>query len=240
MRLVSPTPTLESLSLSYKRPTDESTYVIPDNFFNGTAPSLTSLQLESCDISWKSPLLKGLRILEISNPSAKTWPELNDWLDALNEMPQLKELSLQFAAPLAPRGNLLIFRTVTLPSLTHFYIDDSDRDCALVLAHLVLPSLTSLHVDVHSFHRGREDVLLLIPYVAQHVCVLQDIEPIQSIFIAGERGCTDVVTWAAPGAYVKVCGPDTLGDMASSASFGSVQSPISGEKGWRPQSLTPF
>jgi hypothetical protein len=217
-RLVSPAPTLESLSLSHKSHLYKLfQFIVPDNLFNCTAPSLTSLKLETCDIDWKSPLLKGLRILEILHLSPKARPELNDWLDALNEMPQLKELSLQFATPIAPLADPLISRTITLPSLTHFHIDDSATDCALALAHLVLPTLTRLHVDVESYDREGEDVLLLIPYVIRNVCVLQDIEPIRSIRIAGGRECTEVVTWTTPGADVKVCDPDALDDMSRSA-----------------------
>jgi hypothetical protein len=215
--LVSPAPTLESLSLFI----EPSRYglpdvIIPDNFFNCTAPNLTSLKLEKCDISWKSPLFKGLRILEILGLSADARPELSDWLDALNEMPQLKELSLRSATPLGPLADPLISRTVALPSLTHFRIDSSAKDCALALAHLVLPTLTWLKVGVKSHDQEGEDVLLAIPYVVRNVCVLQDIEPIRSILIAGERKCAEVVTWTTPGADVKVCGPDTLNDMSRS------------------------
>jgi hypothetical protein len=60
-------------------------------------------------------------------------------------------------------------------------------------------------------------VQLVIPYVARNVHVLQDIEPIRSILIAGERKWSEVVTWTMPGADVKVCGPDTLRDMLPSA-----------------------
>jgi hypothetical protein len=217
-RLVSPTPTLESLSLFHKSSKYMSPHdIIPDNLFNCTAPSLTSLKLENCDIGWKSPLLKGLRILEILNLSAKARPKLNDWLDALNEMPQLKELSLQSATPLASLADPLISRTVTLPSLTHFHINASAKDCALALAHLVLPTLTWLRVNVESHDREGEDVLPVIPYVVRNVCVLQDIEPIRSIMIAGERKCTEVYAWTTPGADVKVCGPGTLDHMSRSA-----------------------
>jgi hypothetical protein len=217
-RLVSPAPTLESLSLSHKSLAYKLSHAtIPDNIFNCTAPSLTSLKLENCDIDWKLPLLKGLRILEILHLSPKAKHELNDLLDALNEMPQLKELSLQFATPIEPLADPLISRTITLPSLTHFHIDASAKDCALALAHLVMPTLTRIHVDVESHDREGEDVLLVIPYVVRNVCVLQDIEPIRSILIVGERGCTEVVTWTTPGADVKVCDPDSLADILPSA-----------------------
>ena len=220
-RLVSSTPTLESLTLSH---TSSLYTTIPDNLFNCTAPSLTSLRLQqNCDIGWKSPLFKGLRILEILEPSEEARPELNDWLDALNEMPQLKELSLRSATPVAPHADPLILpsisRTVTLPSLTYFYIGASAEDCALALAHLVLPTLTQLHVDIKSHNWDGEDVLLAIPYIVRNVCVLQDIEPIRSILIAGERKRTEVVTWTTPGADVKVRGPESLNSMSRSACF---------------------
>ncbi|KAI0266587.1 hypothetical protein BGY98DRAFT_1029990 [Russula aff. rugulosa BPL654] len=97
---------------------------------------LTSLRLQNCDIGWKSPLFKGLRILKIHVLSEEARPELNYWLDALNEIPQLKELSLRYATPVAPLADPLISRTVTLPSLTHFFIHASGKDCAL--ASLIL------------------------------------------------------------------------------------------------------
>jgi len=214
--LNSPVPTLESLSLSHTA----LMYQIgdaPTNHLNLTAPSLTSLKLQCYDISWKSPLLKGLRILEIRWPSTR--PELNEWLDALNEMRQLKDLTFDNATPHAPPTAPLISRTVTVPSLTYFYINDRSNDCAHALAHISLPTLTWLHVEVVSLRQDGEDTLRLIPFVARHVRALQDNKPMRSILIAGERRSTSVLTWATPGVDVKVCGLDTLGDMTRSARF---------------------
>ena len=215
-RLVSPTPTLESLTLSH---TCSLYTTIPDNLFNCTAPSLTSLRLQNCDIGWKSPLFKGLRILKIHVLTEEARPELNYWLDALNEIPQLKELSLRYATPVAPLVDPLISRTVTLPSLTHFFIHASGKDCALALAHLVLPSLTSLHVHVESRDREGEDVLLVIPYVVRNVSVLQDIEPIRSILIGDKGRDTEVLTWTTPGADVNIDGPAIQDNTSRSACF---------------------
>jgi hypothetical protein len=220
-RLSSSAPTLEFLSFSHKSPMlGLPPATIPDNLLNCTAPNLACLKLENCDISWKSPLLKGLRTLQILDISTKARPVLGDWLDTLNEMPQLKTLSLQSATPLAPPASPFMSepsRTITLPSLTHFHIRAFAKDCALALAHLLLPTLTWLHVDVESHDQEGEDVRLVIPYVARNAYVLQDIEPIRSILIAGERTCTEVVTWTTPGADVKVRGLDTLRDMLPSA-----------------------
>jgi hypothetical protein len=145
--LSSPAPTLESLTLS-TYPGDPRPAPIPDNL-NCTSPNLTSLQLTDYHISWKSPLIRGLRNLQIRlGYSLEARPELEDWLDALNEMPQLKLLSLQSATPVAPQGDPRISRTITLPSLTHFHINEYHaRDCAFALAHLVLPTLTRLSIS---------------------------------------------------------------------------------------------
>ncbi|KAF8481691.1 hypothetical protein DFH94DRAFT_825642 [Russula ochroleuca] len=201
-RLVSPAPILEFLSLShashqYKLPQ----VVIPINLFNGTVPSLTSLELENCNISWKSPLLKGLRTLKIFSPSTEARPKVEDWLGALNEMPQLETLILENATPIAPPAVPLISepsRAVTLPSLTRFHISASAKDCALALAHLMLPALTELHVDAKSHDGGGEDVRLIIPYVARNLYGLQDTE-LRSLLIGGCRTSIIVRAWTIPG-----------------------------------------
>ena len=209
-RLVSSAPILESLSLSqFWFPQT----VIPVNLFNHTIPSLTSLKLDSCDISWKSPLLKGLQTLEMLKPSTKARPKLEDWLDALNDMPQLETLILQFASPTTSPAASLIpepTRTVTLPSLTKFHIFAAAKDCALALAHLVMPALTSLQVDAKSLNWEGEDVRVLIPYVARNVHGLQSTEPLRSMLISSETGRIKVVAWTTPGADVKECNPSIL------------------------------
>ena len=218
-RLPSSAPLLEFLSLSQRYVAlDDAT--IPDYLLNCTAPSLTSLELEKCDISWKSPLLKGLRNLQILGISTKVRPKLEDWLDALNEMPKLEELFIQSATPIALLANPLLSersRTITLPSLTHFRIHALAKDCALALAHLLLPALIWLHVDVNSNDVEGEDARLVIPYVAQNAYVLQDVEPIRSILIAGERTCAEVCAWATPNAEVEISDQFTMDDMPPSA-----------------------
>ena len=75
--LVSSAPTMESLSLIQF---DLPLVVIPIDIFNCTTPSLTSLELEFCNISWKSPLLNGLRTLKIEllETSTDARPKLED------------------------------------------------------------------------------------------------------------------------------------------------------------------
>ncbi|KAH9987712.1 hypothetical protein BJV77DRAFT_772829 [Russula vinacea] len=207
-QVISSVPTLESLSLSHEHHRYRLPHVNPVNLSSCIAPRLTSLELVNCDISWESPLLKGLRTLKICGPSADTRPGLQDWMDALTEMPQLETLILHSATPPALHAAPLLSqpsRTATLPSLTGFHISASAGDCALALAHLVLPALSWLHVDAES---GEEDdVRLAIPYVARHVYERQDTEPLRSILINDQRKRVKIVAWNMT---VKADAPNTL------------------------------
>jgi hypothetical protein len=157
--LVSPAPNLEYLSLSSHSARRERSIVergsITVTLFDGSAPRLSWLELRNCGISWNSPLLKGLKYLEIFTPSAHARPNLTVWLDALDEMPQLKTLTLHSASPIAPPFPSDVERTVLLPSLTHLDILASPEDCTLALAHLDLPALTCLCLAATSFQLSK-------------------------------------------------------------------------------------
>ena len=212
LRAVSSAPALEVLSLTHK--SDSSDLItIPTNLFNRTAPNLTSLRIKRCNISWKSPLLRGLRTLKIIGPSGEARPELGNWLDALDEMPQLQTLVLVYATPHISSTDPPTSepsRTVTLPSLTKFRIVASAKDCVLALAHLVLPALTGLQVDAGSHKRDGEDVRLLIPYVSRNVCEMQDTEPLRSILIDDKIEGANVVAWTIPDVDSKFIDPNAM------------------------------
>ena len=223
-RLVSSAPALVSLSLRKSNTYSFSPYIIPDSLLNGTAPKLMRLELRGCSIGWKSPLLKGLQTLKIRAPSVQEMPTLEDWLDALNEMYQLKTLILDNATPTLSIDNPNIpapQRTVTLPSLTHFDITAPARDCALALAHLVLPVLVSLHVTAEpqntDWPGDDHDVLLLIPYVARNAHGPQDAAPLQTIVLNGEYMHAEIVAWTVPDADLGVSNSATLVKESASA-----------------------
>jgi hypothetical protein len=198
-RLASPAPTLEHLSLSVDvnhRTSTQSRASIPDTLFDGTTPRLSRLKLYQCNISWRSPLLKGLRNLEIHSPTERVRPSLVDWLDALDEMPQLKELILHSASPIAPPFPSDVERTVTLPFLVYLDISASVRDCALALSHLVLPALTQLCIEAKSVLPNGDDVLKLLPYVARHSHGPQDTQPLQNVAIRGEKEGMEIYAWS--------------------------------------------
>ncbi|KAH9070737.1 hypothetical protein EDB83DRAFT_361652 [Lactarius deliciosus] len=198
--LTSPAPTLESLSLSGEgqNSTLGGRTFIPGTLFNGSAPKLSCLELWNCDISWKSPLLGGLRHLEIRAPSER--PSRSVWLDVLDQMPQLKTLVLHWASPTAPPSVSFppnVERTATLPSLTFFDISSPARDCGLALAHLILPALTSLCLIATSCCRDGSDLQEILPYFARHAHGPQDAQPLQSMVVHSDTMCVDILAWTS-------------------------------------------
>ena len=209
-QLASPAPILEYLSLSmeeayYPGPGPPSQASIPDTLFNGTTPRLSCLELRNCIISWKSPLLKGLKHLEIRSPSeSDIRPSLSDWLDALDEMSQLKKVILHSASPLAPPFPFDIERTVTLPFLTHLDISSTAGECALALSHLILPVLAQLRIKAKSVLQGGGDLIKLLPYVAWHSHGPQDTRPLQNMLIREDYRIISII--AGPDANITTYG----------------------------------
>ena len=210
--LISPAPILEYLSLSVD---DESNsrVSIPDNIFAGTTPRLSCLVLRNCDISWKSPLLIGLTHLEIRTPSMSKRPSLSAWLDMLNETPQLKTLTLDWASPVVSRHFTFpsdVDHIVTLPSLIHLELSGFARDCGLALAHLALPALNWLFVIARSCSLDGVDVREILPYVSRHAHGPQDTEPLQSVFISSEKDRTNIMAWAEPDIDIELRTPVSI------------------------------
>jgi hypothetical protein len=212
--LISPAPTLERLSLSRGGEWIFLTLAVPESLFGGNTPRLSCLKLLHCDISWKSPLLRGLRCLDIRSPTANGVPSHSVWLDALDEMPQLKMLTLYGASPRADWFPFDVERTVTLPSLTHFDIADSPYDCAFALAHLNLPALTCLNVTTFSCLSDGYDVREVLPYITQHAHGSQDTHPLQSVLIRGKKTRADILAWPVPNIDVEVHGSTSLAATA--------------------------
>jgi hypothetical protein len=203
--LTSPAPTLESLRLFCKASQAildqiiDSLVSIPDTLFGGTTPKLSCLELYSCAINWKSPLLRGLEHLGIYTSYER--PSLSNWLDALDEMPQLKTLTLAQASPISPFNAPLpstIKRTVTIPSLTLFDITSGMMDCGLALAHLVLPALTTLCVKGQTRCPNGSDVLEVLPYVTRHTPRLHHTKPLQCLSVHGNAFGSEIVAWSSP------------------------------------------
>ena len=95
-QLVSSAPSLELLSIEDQESSHISytlsPMIIPDNLFDGIALKLTCLRLYNCGIRWQSPLLKGLRELELFAFPKQARSTFFSWLRALEQMPQLERL----------------------------------------------------------------------------------------------------------------------------------------------------
>ena len=200
--LASPAPILEYLSLfnsAVSRNRGEEIF-IPYTLFNGSTPRLSYLELRNCVISWKSPLLKGLKFLKIFTPPDLARPNLTVWLDSLNEMPQLKELTLHSAFPYPPPLPFDVERTVTLSSLTHLDFSACVGDCVVALAHLDLPALTCLCLTVIFDHirANVSDIQRVLPYVVRHAHGPQDNQPLQSVLIHSNEDQLNILAWPVP------------------------------------------
>jgi hypothetical protein len=220
-QIASPAPALEWLSLivddeGHLRMGIPSNVTIPHTFFDGVAPRLSRLQLDHCDISWTSPLFKNLRILDLQMLSQLARPSLGEWLDAMEQMSQLDTLVVNYATPRAPTVSTPRTplseptRVITHPSLTQLNLAASASDCTFALAHLLLPALIRIRVDVTSELASADDVRALIPYFSRNAHGPQDAEPLQSVLISGEPSLTEIVLWTTAGADMEVQNPVSL------------------------------
>jgi hypothetical protein len=209
-RLVSPAPTLKCLSLFSRgglQNTETGDHLfVPDTLFDGSAPRLSRLNLFNCEISWKSPLLKGLRHLDMRSLNLKQ--KFAAWLDALNDMSRLKTLVLQSDHPIAPQDD--VEHNATLPSLTHLEISASPADCVLALAHLDLPALTALSVTVSRHRSNINQIHILLPHLARHAHGPQDTQPLQSMLVRNEDEGAKILAWPVPDIDVAVQDSPTL------------------------------
>lgn len=218
--LASPAPTLEWLSLvvddeGHPRmgiPSRSNT-TISHALLDGTAPRLSCLRLDHCDITWTSPLFRSLRVLDLQKLSQRARPSLQDWLDAMEQMLQLDTLVVHHATPRAPAVRTPLSeptRVITHPSLTQLNLAASASDCTLALAHLILPALLRIRVDVTSQLESADDVRALIPYFSRNAHGPQDAEPLQSVLLSGEPSLTEIVLWTIAGADMEVQNPVSL------------------------------
>ena len=207
--LVSPAPILEYLSL-HGGGAQEGRVFVSDTLFDGITPRLLCLELFYCDVSWKSPLFKGLKYLEIRELTPNARPSLSIWLDALDKMPQLKMLALYWASPIAPTGVRFLScveRTITLPSLATLDISASARDCGLALAHLVLPALNHLGIAAQTSYlesQSASDMQEIILHLPRLTHGLQDTQPIRSVFVYCSKMGVNIVAWTLPDVNFKL------------------------------------
>ncbi|KAA1468132.1 hypothetical protein DENSPDRAFT_373195 [Dentipellis sp. KUC8613] len=206
---------------------------LPESLLAGHAPNLRHLELSGCDIRWSSPLLKGLRHLEILDLSANRRPTMTEWLDALENMPYIEELMLHESTPITPLRRSAPpppSRTVTLTNLVQLDLSSKASSVASVLNHIHLPKVLALRVDCKSEVPDGEDVLPLVPLIARHSHGDQDPGPLRSLIMTSGSHAMKVIAFSEPDQDHKVDNPmEIIAAVFTSRMTFTVNSPIWGQ-----------
>ncbi|KAI0044100.1 hypothetical protein FA95DRAFT_303721 [Auriscalpium vulgare] len=169
---------------------------IPDGFLGGSAPRLRTLSMCGFFFDlWASPLLHGLRHLEVrvACEDHETMDVCDDILEALQAMPALESLHLGHCFPLQDHisghdraGHSA--KMVALPNLESLHVTVQHDACAHVLNHLILPLGASLYVaidrDAAGGQFGSEGVISCMPLVTTWLkgCDITDAMVLETMF----------------------------------------------------------
>ncbi|TFK23069.1 hypothetical protein FA15DRAFT_670909 [Coprinopsis marcescibilis] len=130
----------------------------PQKLFIDGVPKLRDVRLAGCHISWKFRLFQGLTSLHVSTCTKSPGPSeatimsgdalqsADDFLKALESMPMLEVLSIDF---IVPDFSEMEREPIQLPCLRQLYLGAPLSDIADVLQLISIP--TSAHVKFHSF-----------------------------------------------------------------------------------------
>ena len=155
--LSQPAPMLQSATLiglekAYYFWDDESS-IVPSNLFAGNAPYLRRLVISRYTLSWKAPIISGLRHLEVRMDNPYPYRTISDYrdrmipltstndiLDALEQAHELQTLVLAFTLPYIPDNKPLrsIDRIIRMPRLSRLILQGYMRDCADFAGHLAI------------------------------------------------------------------------------------------------------
>lgn len=155
-------PQLRSLRLKDPRQQTLHGSYTPDRiFFHPKRPSdppLHTLVLESVSLSWDLPILRDLRVLEISRlrsprteqTTAPQWLRISQLLDILESCPNLERLKVSTIGPAYSTFRVdpqtPVSRVVPLRHLRELEVLNSPGIIALLLAHLSAPHTTKVQV----------------------------------------------------------------------------------------------
>ncbi|KAH9476480.1 hypothetical protein JR316_0010392 [Psilocybe cubensis] len=144
-----PAPSLEKLSITCCRSfgaIGSRPALLPVSLFGGCAPNLRRLYLNECGIDFRAArFLRSLTSLQVVDLSYDIAPTALEWLDILQDMPKLTQLSLQGAIlPSQYRPQRLARINgdqdgYTVPIITNLNLDGSLSDIAFVVDNLVMP-----------------------------------------------------------------------------------------------------
>ncbi|KAA1478118.1 hypothetical protein DENSPDRAFT_845307 [Dentipellis sp. KUC8613] len=148
----STTPDLRHLHISF----DRLQWVVSGPLFQGNPASLQILWLKNCPIDWPW-LTRMINLTQVTlefNPGSSVNYGINDILDALSRMPQLRELNIYFINVI---GIVSIFPTeVALPNLEQLNLTIASKGCLPFIDSLLLPPRTTVNLCFPT-PRPRED-----------------------------------------------------------------------------------
>ncbi|KAF8074861.1 hypothetical protein FPV67DRAFT_1445873 [Lyophyllum atratum] len=146
-------PMIHSLSLSVPRTTRFGTdegFTLPETVLKGETPYLRKVDLQKCNISWDSSLLKSLTHLTIHDVIASARPTTQQVMDALERMPSLEVLDLHDALPLAPGAGISDSppdHIIDLKQLTHLAITSTVPECVNLVSRITIPASARVHLS---------------------------------------------------------------------------------------------
>lgn len=149
----SPAEKLEELSVTLKIDRVDADFTLKNFFFSGATPRLKKLTLNNCEIKWDSPLLYRLTELRLDFTPEDLNQDIGQLLDALDNLPDLRILSLANCLPEHP-GHFLssprLPRLQTqLPYLRHLHLTGYYLSCGEFLRYIALKG--GCVVDVYAF-----------------------------------------------------------------------------------------
>ncbi|KAH6905591.1 hypothetical protein BKA70DRAFT_1402398 [Coprinopsis sp. MPI-PUGE-AT-0042] len=137
--LVNTMPALTHLTLLNYMP---EVTALPSPFLGDDAPRVQLLSLDNLDLPWSSPILEGITSISVHNTERRIpgipHPSFNTFFSALETMPELTKLSIEYALPITAPPNSRI-AAIPLPRLETLKLFGTCDQCRLVMQHIQIP-----------------------------------------------------------------------------------------------------
>ncbi|EIM90933.1 uncharacterized protein STEHIDRAFT_165392 [Stereum hirsutum FP-91666 SS1] len=156
-------PVLESLAIERKSPL--SPILLGDD-----ASRLRQVQLVGVGETWIVPVFTGLTCLHIHAESISASTSLSQFLDMLEQNPELEYLKITFALPRT--DSLVPTRRIALPLLKRLSVTGFPSSCATLLSNIVTPPSTAFAVFASSLPGSEDDHSALLSALASKFLAL--------------------------------------------------------------------
>ncbi|KAJ7890506.1 hypothetical protein B0H14DRAFT_2689582 [Mycena olivaceomarginata] len=203
LNLTGSAPLLHSLSLVSPGFSQEEHFTLGPTFLNGeAAPRLRKLELTRFSLPWDSPLLNNLVHLKIQNPGPAARPSMAEFTGALERMPQLETLELDYALPVIAAGVAALSMPSSRIPLSHLkrivIANVSVLECADTLNHLTFNGKSSPTIKISCLadNSTLTDFSTLIPALSAVQSPAATTRSLRSLFVNIGFGGMTVRTWS--------------------------------------------